>query len=54
MTWDNWSLVGWHIDHEIPLYAFDLTDREQLLRACHYTNLQPMWAIDNLEKSNKL
>ena len=54
MTWDNWSKAGWHIDHEIPLDAFDLTDIEQFLQACHYTNLQPMWAKENLEKKNKL
>ena len=54
MTWDNWSLDGWHIDHIKPLASFDLTDRKQLLEACHYTNLQPLWAKDNLSKSDKL
>lgn len=54
MTWDNHSLHGWHIDHVIPLVSFDLTDREQFLRANHYTNLQPLWAEDNLEKGCKL
>jgi len=50
MTWDNWEKDGWHIDHVVPLSAFDLTDREQFLKACHYTNLQPMWAEENLSK----
>lgn len=54
MTWDNWSTSGWHLDHIIPLSRFDLTDREQLLKACHYTNMQPLWAIDNLKKADKL
>jgi hypothetical protein len=53
MTWENWSLTGWHIDHIVPLSKFDLTDSDQLRKACHYTNLQPMWAKDNLIKSNK-
>ena len=53
MTWDNWTIDGWHIDHIKPLASFDLTDRKQLLEACHYTNLQPLWAIDNFIKNDK-
>jgi hypothetical protein len=52
MTWDNWSRDGWHIDHIKPLASFDLTDLDQLKSACHYTNLQPLWAIDNLSKGD--
>jgi len=52
MTWDNWSVHGWHIDHIKPLSKFDLTDPEQFKIACRYTNLQPLWAKDNLVKSN--
>lgn len=54
MTWENWALDGWHIDHIKPLAFFDLTDREQFLKACHYTNLQPLWAEENLKKSSKI
>ena len=54
MNWDNWSNDGWHIDHIKPLASFDLTDRKQLLEACHYTNLQPLWAIDNFIKNDKI
>lgn len=53
MSWDNWGINGWHIDHIIPLSKFDLTDREQFLEACHYTNLQPLWSTDNLKKGSK-
>lgn len=53
MSWDNWGLYGWHIDHIKPLSSFDLTDRNQLLEACHYANLQPLWAKDNLSKGKK-
>jgi len=53
MTWDNYG-TEWHIDHIIPLVTFDLTDENQFCRACHYINLQPLWAEDNLEKSDSL
>lgn len=54
MTWDNWSLHGWHVDHIRPLAVFDLTDPVQLAEACHYTNLQPLWAADNIRKGAKV
>jgi hypothetical protein len=53
MNWDNLSLKGWHIDHILPLANFDLTKKDEFLKACHYTNLQPLWARDNIIKSNK-
>lgn len=54
MTWENHSREGWHIDHILPLASFDLSDREQLKKACHYTNLQPLWAKANLSKNDTI
>ena len=50
MSWENWTRAGWHIDHVRPLKSYDLTDPAQYLEACHYTNLQPLWAGDNIRK----
>jgi hypothetical protein len=52
MAWENYG--QWHIDHVRPLVDFDLTDREQFLEACHYTNLQPLWAGENWSKGAKI
>jgi hypothetical protein len=53
MTWDNWGKGPgkWQIDHKEALCLFDLTDRDQLLRACRYTNLQPLWYEDHVLKT---
>jgi hypothetical protein len=54
MSWDNWGRKTWHLDHKKPLSSFDLTDREQLKEAVHYTNIQPLWASKNLSKGSKI
>lgn len=54
MAWDNWTIDGWHIDHIKPCASFDLSDPEQQKECFHYTNLQPLWAEDNLKKSDKI
>lgn len=48
MTWDNWTSYGWHIDHIIPLSTLDLTVQDNLIKACHYSNLRPLWWNENL------
>ncbi len=50
MSWDNYGRSGWHIDHIIPIASFDLTDPKQQKICFHYSNLQPLWAEDNMRK----
>ena len=52
MSWDNKG--KWHIDHIKPLSSFDLSDEKQVFEAMNFRNLQPLWAQDNIRKSNKI
>ena len=49
MTWNNYG--KWHVDHIRPCASFDLSKPKEQYKCFHYTNLQPLWAKENLEKN---
>ena len=53
MNWDNYNFETWHIDHIRPISLAKTMDDIIRLKLMHYTNLQPLWAKDNIKKSNK-
>ena len=50
MSWENQG--EWHIDHKIPLAS--AKNEEELYKLCHFTNLQPLWATENIKKGSKI
>lgn len=53
MSWENYSLKIWHIDHIIACSKFDLTKEEEQRKCFHFSNLQPLWAKHNLQKGSR-
>lgn len=51
MTWENYG--KWHVDHLRPCASFDLNDQSEFAKCWALTNLQPLWARDNLRKGAK-
>ena len=54
MSWENYGMHGWHLDHIIPCCSFNLQNEEELKKCFHYSNYQPLWAKDNLSKGGKI
>lgn len=60
MNWENYGNKNrdhsdcWHVDHITPCSSFDLSTEEGQRKCFHYSNLQPMWGLDNIRKSNKV
>jgi hypothetical protein len=56
MSWDNYGIDGWHIDHKIPqsVFNFKTPDDIDFKKCWALSNLQPMWAKENLKKGAKL
>ena len=55
MSWENYGNKDghWSLDHIKPLSKFNLANLEEFKKASHYTNLQPMWHVDNMRKGNR-
>ena len=53
MSWENYGIDTWHIDHIRPLSLAKSWDDIVRLKLMHYTNLRPLWAKENLQKSDK-
>lgn len=51
MTWENYG--EWHVDHIRPCSTYDFNNAEDQVECFNYKNLQPLWALDNLRKSDK-
>jgi len=52
MSWKNYG--SWHVDHIIPCASFDMSKIEDQKSCFYYTNLQPLWAEENILKNNKI
>ncbi len=52
MSWENHGIRGWHIDHIIPVSS--AKNEEELKKLCHFTNLQPLWGVENIRKRDKI
>jgi hypothetical protein len=52
MNWDNYG--EWHIDHILPCCSFDMSSSDKQKECFHFSNLQPLWAIDNLIKGGRI
>lgn len=58
MSWENYGRYGWHIDHIKPISFFNFSspNDKEFLECWGLKNLQPLWAIENLQKggSNRI
>ena len=54
MNWNNHGVHGWHFDHIKPVDSFNLNLKTDIEKCNNYKNFQPMWAVENIKKSNKI
>jgi hypothetical protein len=54
MSWENYGLRGWHLDHIIPMAAFDMSKSEHRDLCSNYLNLRPLWWDENEAKADEV
>ena len=54
MSWDNYG--EWHVDHKLPITHFNIVEMgdDEFMKCWSLDNLQPMWGVENIRKSNKI
>lgn len=52
MSFDNYG--EWHLDHIMPCCSFDMRNADQQRKCFHFTNIQPLWAKENLSKGGRV
>ena len=54
MSWDNYG--EWHVDHKLPITHFNIVEMgdDEFIKCWSLDNLQPMWGVENIRKSNKI
>jgi hypothetical protein len=54
MTWDNYGLGGWEVDHILPIASFNFENSEDIEKCWAFKNLQPLWSLENKSKGKKI
>jgi hypothetical protein len=54
MSWENYGIEGWHVDHILPCSSFNHNDPRHVAQCWHWTNLRPLWAKENMLKSDEI
>ena len=52
MTWANYGVFGWHVDHILPCAVFNLTREDHQMICFNYRNLRPLWHHENNDKGD--
>ena len=52
MSWENWAMDGWHLDHIRPCISFDMTEERQQFVCFNFRNQMPLWGESNISKND--